>query len=109
MGGARRRPSLSSATSATASWSTTIIREHKVDAIIHFAGSIVVPESVSDPLGYYENNTCKTRSLIEAAVRERRAAFHLFLDRRRLWRRRLRAGARGCAHLRRNRPMARPS
>ena len=41
-----------------------------VDAIIHFAGSIVVPESVADPLGYYENNTCKTRTLIETAVRE---------------------------------------
>lgn len=48
-----------------------LIREHGVDAIIHFAGSIVVPESVSDPLGYYENNTCKTRSLIETAVREK--------------------------------------
>jgi len=39
-----------------------------VDAIIHFAGSIVVPESVADPLGYYLNNTCKSRSLIAAAV-----------------------------------------
>ncbi|TIU94993.1 MAG: UDP-glucose 4-epimerase GalE, partial [Mesorhizobium sp.] len=47
-----------------------IIRENKVDAIIHFAGSIVVPESVADPLGYYENNTCKTRALIETVVRE---------------------------------------
>jgi UDP-glucose 4-epimerase len=46
-----------------------IIREKGVDAIIHFAGSIVVPESVADPLAYYENNTCKTRSLIETAVR----------------------------------------
>ncbi|KRA00064.1 UDP-glucose 4-epimerase [Mesorhizobium sp. Root157] len=46
-----------------------LIREHKVDAIIHFAGSIVVPESVSDPLAYYDNNTCKTRALIETAVR----------------------------------------
>jgi UDP-glucose 4-epimerase len=45
-----------------------LIDQHGVDAIIHFAGSIVVPESVSDPLGYYENNTCKTRSLIETAV-----------------------------------------
>ena len=32
------------------------IRDNDVDAIIHFAGSIVVPESVSDPLSYYENN-----------------------------------------------------
>jgi UDP-glucose 4-epimerase len=46
-----------------------IIRDHGVDAIIHFAGSIVVPESVADPLAYYENNTCKTRTLIETAVK----------------------------------------
>ncbi|KQZ26614.1 UDP-glucose 4-epimerase [Mesorhizobium sp. Root552] len=46
-----------------------LVREHEVDAIIHFAGSIVVPESVADPLAYYENNTCKTRALIETAVR----------------------------------------
>ena len=45
------------------------IRENGVDAIIHFAGSIVVPESVADPLGYYLNNTVKTRALIESAVR----------------------------------------
>jgi UDP-glucose 4-epimerase len=45
-----------------------IIAKHDVDAVIHFAGSIVVPESVSDPLGYYENNTCKTRALLEACV-----------------------------------------
>lgn len=48
---------------------SAIIRENGVDAVIHFAGSIVVPESVADPLAYYENNTCKTRSLIETAVR----------------------------------------
>jgi UDP-glucose 4-epimerase len=47
----------------------SLIRDHGVDAIIHFAGSIVVPESVADPLGYYENNTCKTRTLIETAVK----------------------------------------
>ena len=46
-----------------------LIAEHEVDAIIHFAGSIIVPELVADPLSYYENNTCKTRALIEAAVR----------------------------------------
>jgi UDP-glucose 4-epimerase len=34
-----------------------LIREHGVDSIIHFAGSIVVPESVADPLAYYQNNT----------------------------------------------------
>lgn len=38
-------------------------------AIMHFAGSIVVPESVADPLKYYRNNTAKSRALIESAVR----------------------------------------
>jgi UDP-glucose 4-epimerase len=45
-----------------------LIEKHDVTAIIHFAGSIVVPESVADPLGYYLNNTVKSRSLIAAAV-----------------------------------------
>ncbi len=46
----------------------TVIRRHGVTAIIHFAGSIVVPDSVADPLGYYANNTVKSRALIEVAV-----------------------------------------
>ena len=46
-----------------------VIREHRVDAIAHFAAKIVVPESVADPLGYYFNNTVKSRALIEAAVK----------------------------------------
>ena len=46
------------------------IREHRVRAIMHFAGSVVVPESVSDPLKYYRNNTAATRALIESAVVE---------------------------------------
>lgn len=45
------------------------IKEHDVDAIIHFAGSIIVPESVTDPLGYYHNNTVNSRALLEAAVK----------------------------------------
>jgi len=44
------------------------IQNHGVDAIIHFAGSIVVPDSVADPLGYYLNNTVKSRALIATAV-----------------------------------------
>lgn len=40
----------------------------EVDAVIHFAGSVVVPDSVIDPLGYYLNNTVKTRELLAAAV-----------------------------------------
>ncbi|MEZ5840432.1 MAG: UDP-glucose 4-epimerase GalE [Hyphomicrobiales bacterium] len=46
-----------------------LIAEHRIEAIIHFAGSIVVPESIVDPLGYYLNNTVKSRSLIAAAVK----------------------------------------
>jgi UDP-glucose 4-epimerase len=45
-----------------------LLKEHAVEAIIHFAGSIVVPESVTDPLGYYLNNTVKSHGLIAAAV-----------------------------------------
>jgi UDP-glucose 4-epimerase len=46
-----------------------IIARHGVEAIIHFAASIVVPDSVADPLGYYRNNTANSRTLIEAAVK----------------------------------------
>lgn len=45
-----------------------IIRRHRVEAIIHFAGSVIVPESLDDPLNYYHNNTVKTHSLLQAAV-----------------------------------------
>jgi UDP-glucose 4-epimerase len=46
-----------------------LIRTHDVTAIIHFAASIVVPDSVRDPLGYYRNNTMNARALFEAAVK----------------------------------------
>ena len=46
----------------------SIIDELKIGAIMHFAGSIVVPESVEKPLDYYANNTVATHGLIEAAV-----------------------------------------
>lgn len=45
-----------------------IFATHGIAAIMHFAGSIVVPESVTDPLKYYENNTAKSRSLLQAAI-----------------------------------------
>jgi UDP-glucose 4-epimerase len=44
------------------------LSEHGIGAIMHFAGSIIVPESVEQPLKYYENNTAKSRGLIAAAV-----------------------------------------
>lgn len=47
---------------------TRIIAEQNIDAIMHFAGSIIVPESVENPLKYYHNNTAKSRALIDAAV-----------------------------------------
>ena len=47
-----------------------LIAQENVEAIIHFAASIVVPESVRDPLGYYRNNTVNSRALIEVAVKQ---------------------------------------
>jgi len=44
------------------------LRDHDVRAIMHFAGSIIVPESVTDPLKYYRNNTVASRALLESAV-----------------------------------------
>lgn len=46
-----------------------IVSEQNIGAIMHFAGSVVVPESVEDPLKYYDNNTGRTRSLLAAAVK----------------------------------------
>ncbi|MDO1580949.1 UDP-glucose 4-epimerase GalE [Rhizobium oryzicola] len=45
-----------------------IFHENRVDAIMHFAGSIVVPQSVAHPLEYYDNNTSKTGALAAAAI-----------------------------------------
>lgn len=45
-----------------------ILTEHEVDCVIHFAGSTVVPDSVSDPLSYYANNTVSSRDLISACI-----------------------------------------
>ena len=45
-----------------------LIADRGIDAVIHFAGSIVVPESVEKPLAYYANNTVVARNLIEAAI-----------------------------------------
>ena len=42
-----------------------VLREHDVDTVMHFAAHTIVPESVRDPLKYYGNNTCSTRSLLQ--------------------------------------------
>lgn len=47
---------------------TRILREHDIGSVIHFAAHIVVPESVSDPLKYYGNNTCNTRNLLQCCA-----------------------------------------
>jgi UDP-glucose 4-epimerase len=49
----------------------SLMSDGRIDAVVHFAGSIVVPDSVADPLGYYLNNTVKSRALMAAAVRNK--------------------------------------
>ncbi|URL59999.1 UDP-glucose 4-epimerase GalE [Luteibacter flocculans] len=46
-----------------------VLEAHRVDAVLHFAAHTVVPESVSDPLKYYGNNTCNTRNLLACCAR----------------------------------------
>ncbi|HEY8510300.1 MAG TPA: UDP-glucose 4-epimerase GalE [Steroidobacteraceae bacterium] len=45
-----------------------VLRTHRVDTVMHFAAHTIVPESVSDPLKYYGNNTCATRNLLQCCV-----------------------------------------
>jgi UDP-glucose 4-epimerase len=45
---------------------TRILKEHRIDTVMHFAAHTIVPESVADPLKYYGNNTCATRNLLQA-------------------------------------------
>jgi UDP-glucose 4-epimerase len=52
-----------------------VLQEHQIDTVMHFAAHTIVPESVSDPLKYYGNNTCATRNLLEACVRNGVRAF----------------------------------
>jgi UDP-glucose 4-epimerase len=46
----------------------SLLDAHAIRSVLHFAGAIVVPDSVSNPLGYYENNVVRSRALIEACV-----------------------------------------
>ncbi|MFO0454175.1 MAG: UDP-glucose 4-epimerase GalE, partial [Pseudomonadota bacterium] len=45
-----------------------VLRRHEIDTVMHFAAFTIVPESVAEPLKYYANNTCSTRSLLECCV-----------------------------------------
>ena len=47
---------------------TRALRHYEIDAVMHFAAWLAVNDSVRDPLGYYQNNACKTRTLLEAVV-----------------------------------------
>jgi UDP-glucose 4-epimerase len=73
-----------------------LIAEEGVDAIIHFAGSIVVPESVADPLGYYLNNTVKSRGADRGGGQGRRPHF-IFSSTAAVYGTPADAGRRGCA------------
>lgn len=46
-----------------------LLTEHKVESVLHFAAHTIVPESVSDPLKYYRNNTCASRNLLECCAK----------------------------------------
>ncbi len=48
-----------------------LIARHEIDAIVHFAAKIVVPDSVADPLGYYLNNTASARTLLGCVVAQK--------------------------------------
>jgi len=48
-----------------------LLRDHGIGAIMHFAGSVIVPESMADPLKYYRNNTASSLALLDAAVAAR--------------------------------------
>ncbi|MGH8328099.1 MAG: NAD-dependent epimerase/dehydratase family protein, partial [Steroidobacteraceae bacterium] len=45
-----------------------VLREHRVETVLHFAAHTIVPESVREPLTYYGNNTCATRSLLQCCL-----------------------------------------
>lgn len=45
-----------------------LLKTHNVDTVMHFAAKTIVPESVADPLKYYQNNTCNTEALLECCV-----------------------------------------
>ncbi len=47
-----------------------VLRDNAIDTVMHFAALTVVPESVSDPLSYYANNTCGTRALVQCCVEQ---------------------------------------
>lgn len=47
---------------------TRVVKDYDVESVLHFAAHTIVPESVADPLKYYRNNTCSSRTLLECCV-----------------------------------------
>jgi UDP-glucose 4-epimerase len=47
---------------------TKLLKDHNVESVMHFAAHTIVPESVSDPLKYYGNNTCSSRNLLQCCA-----------------------------------------
>jgi UDP-glucose 4-epimerase len=68
------------ATPPTGGLVARLLREHDVETVMHFAAHTIVPESVSDPLKYYHNNTCATRNLLQCCERGRREALRVLVD-----------------------------
>ena len=75
-----------------------IMREHDVGAVMHFAAHTIVPESVDNPLKYYGNNTCNSRSLLECCPEEPRGPVHLLFDSCGVWYAGVRGRYRGNRH-----------
>lgn len=48
---------------------TALLREHSISTVMHFAAATIVPDSLTNPLFYYQNNTCNTRTLLECCVK----------------------------------------
>ena len=77
--------------SPTGRWSSGIIDQQGIGAIMHFAGSIVVPESVEKPLDYYREQHARQPRADQRRGGRGRPAHAVFVDRRGLWR-----AANGC-------------
>ena len=86
-----------------------LMAEHRFDAIIHFAGSIVVPDSVSDPLGYYLNNTVKSRNCSMACAVKAGIPRFIFSSTAAVYGNPLTSRSSRTRRRRRSRPMAAPS
>ena len=108
-GGARRRAARAARASTTARRSPTRCATTRIDAVMHFAAWLVVPDSVRDPLGYYQNNVVGLAGAARRDGRRRRQAPRVLVDLRGLRRAGDGADRRDAARRGRSTPTARPS